>query len=206
MTPTIRPARLDPAGLAADAAACAAIYAPYVTGTSTSFEEVPPSAEEMAARIAACSATHAWLVAERPHGEQPNGEQPNGERRDGEILGYAYGSAYRARPAYRWTAEVTVYLAHDAPRRTGAGRALYDALLTRLAERGYHRAMAGVTLPNDASVGLHRAVGFTEIGTERRVGWKLGAWRDVLRLQRDLEVPDGREGGGKERAAPAEPR
>jgi phosphinothricin acetyltransferase len=171
VTPTIRPAWLDDAGLAADAAACTAIYAPYVTGTATSFEDVPPSAEEMARRISAAAATHACLVAERP---------------DGAILGYAYGSTFRARPAYRWTTEVSVYLAAEAPRRTGAGRALYDALLATLTARGYHRAFAGIALPNDASVALHRAVGFEEVGVERRVGFKLGAWHDVLRMQLDL--------------------
>jgi phosphinothricin acetyltransferase len=171
VTPTIRPARLDDAGLAADAAACAAIYAPYVTGTATSFEDVPPSPEEMARRISAAAATHAWLVAERP---------------DGELLGYAYGTPFRARPAYRWSTEVSVYLAVEAPRRAGAGRALYDSLLAMLTARGYHRAFAGVALPNDASVALHRAVGFEEVGVERRVGFKLGAWHDVLRMQLDL--------------------
>lgn len=173
MTPTIRPARLDAAGLAADAAACAAVYAPYVTGTTTSFEEVPPSPQEMTARVAAASATHAWLVAESP---------------DGAVLGYAYGTPFRARPAYRWTVEVSVYLAADAPRRTGAGRLLYERLLETLAARGYYRAVAGIALPNDASVGLHRALGFTESGVERRVGFKHGAWRDVLRVQRDLRA------------------
>lgn len=173
MTPTIRPARLDDVGLAADAAACAAIYAPYVTATATSFEDVPPSADEMARRVLAAARTHAWLVAELP---------------DGRVVGYAYGTPYRARPAYRWSTEVSVYLALDAPRRTGAGRALYERLLAGLADRGYHRAIAGITLPNEASVALHRALGFAEIGVERRVGFKLGAWRDILRMQRDLVV------------------
>jgi phosphinothricin acetyltransferase len=186
--PTIRPARLDDAGLAADAAACAAIYTPYVTGTTTSFEDVPPSVDEMARRISAATTTHAWLVAELP-----------GTGRHPQIVGYAYGSAFRTRAAYRWSTEVTVYLATDAPRRTGAGRALYDALFDRLAARGYHRAIAGITLPNDASIGLHRALGFTEIGVERRVGFKLGAWHDVLRMQRDLVVENAE-------TPPAEPR
>lgn len=185
VTPTVRAARLDPPGLAADATACAAIYAPYVTGTATSFEEQPPTAEEMARRIAAHAARHAWLVAEV----------------DGAVVGYAYGSPYRPRPAYRWTAETSVYLAVDAPRRTGAGRALYVALLDRLADRGYRRAVAGIALPNDASLGLHRALGFEVVGTERRVGWKLGAWHDLARLQRDL-APDGEDAG----VAPPEPR
>ncbi|PZR52317.1 GNAT family N-acetyltransferase [Xylanimonas oleitrophica] len=181
---TVRDARLDPAGLAADAAACAAVYFPYVTGTAATFEEVPPSGAQMAQRVEAYAASHAWLLAEA----------------DGMVLGYAYGSSYRPRPAYRWTAEVSVYLAVDAPRRTGAGRALYAALLERLAQRGYRTAIAGITLPNDASVGLHQAFGFTEVGVERHVGWKLGAWHDLLRMQRTL-APDTEPPG----SAPAEP-
>ncbi|MFP3712813.1 GNAT family N-acetyltransferase [Puerhibacterium sp. TATVAM-FAB25] len=166
----------------ADAAACAALYAPYVSGTAVSFEDVPPSGTEMARRIEAYGASHAWLVADL----------------DGALVGYAYAGPYRPRPAYRWTAESSVYLGLDAPRRTGAGRALYAALLERLAARGYRQVITGITLPNDASVGLHRALGFVEVGVERQVGWKLGAWHDLLRMQRSL-VP-GAPGG-----APAEP-
>ncbi len=184
MTPTIRAARLDDAGLTADAVACASIYAPYVAGTATSFEDVPPSADEMTRRIASAASTHAWLVAELPGGR---------------VVGYAYGTPYRARPAYRWSTEVSVYLAVDTPRRTGAGRALYERLLAVLTDRGYHCAIAGITLPNEASVALHRALGFAEIGVERRVGYKLDAWRDVLRMQRDLVVENSE-------TPPVEPR
>ncbi|WP_235915431.1 GNAT family N-acetyltransferase [Puerhibacterium puerhi] len=155
---------------ASDAAACAALYAPYVTGTAVSFEDVPPSDAEMARRIETYGASHAWLVAEA----------------DGVLVGYAYASPYRPRPAYRWTAETSVYLGLDAPRRTGAGRALYAALLERLTARGYRQVITGIALPNDASVGLHRALGFAEVGVERQVGWKLGAWHDLLRMQRAL--------------------
>jgi L-amino acid N-acyltransferase YncA len=172
---TIRPAMLDTAGLARDAQACAAIYAPYVTDTVVSFEAVPPTPDELAERIAAYGTSHAWLVAEWA-----------ADGAASRVVGYAYGAPYSSREAYRWSVETTVYLAPDAPRRSGLGRALYTALLDRLAERGYLRAIAGVALPNDASVGLHRAVGFEDVGTLRRVGWKLGAWHDVLRMQRDL--------------------
>jgi phosphinothricin acetyltransferase len=158
-----------------DAPACAAIYAPYVTDTVASFEAEPPSSDEMARRIAVYGASHAWLVAEADDA--------------GTVVGYAYGAPYSPREAYRWTVETTVYLAADAPRRTGAGRTLYAALLETLAERGYRRAIAGIALPNDASIGLHRALGFEDVGTLRRVGWKLGAWHDVLRMQRDLGEP-----------------
>jgi L-amino acid N-acyltransferase YncA len=158
---------------AADAAACAAIYAPYVTGTAITFEYEPPSAEEMAGRIAAAQRTHAWLVLED----------------EGRVVGYAYGGPYKERAAYRWSCEVSVYL-QPGRRRTGGGRALYEALFERLAGRGLRTAVAGMTLPNEASVGLHRTLGFEPIGTSRRIGWKHGAWHDVAWAQRALG-PDG---------------
>jgi L-amino acid N-acyltransferase YncA len=164
---TIRPAS------ELDAAACAAVYAPYVTETAISFETVPPSPAEMAARIATAAHRHAWLVLED----------------DGRVVGYAYGSAFHPRAAYRWACEVSVYL-EVGRRRSGGGRALYDALLARLVERGYRTAMAGMTLPNDASVGLHRALGFEPVGTYRRVGFKHGAWHDVAWTQRILVAGD----------------
>ena len=151
----------------ADAAACAAIYAPYVSDTAISFESEPPSAAELAGRIAAALRTHTWLVAEDA----------------GRVVGYAYGGPYSARAAYRWSCEVSVYLERGR-RRTGAGRALYVALFARLAERGFRMAVAGMTLPNEASVGLHRALGFEPIGTYRRIGWKHGRWPGAARRTR----------------------
>jgi L-amino acid N-acyltransferase YncA len=161
----------------ADAAACAAIYAPYVTGTAISFEAVPPSPSEMAARMAAAAESHAWLVAESA----------------GEIVGYAYGGPFASRAAYRWSCEVSVYL-EVGRRRTGAGRQLYSVLLPRLAERGLHVAVAKMTLPNEASVGLHKAMGFQEMGVHRRIGFKNGAWHDVAITQLDLVAPDAEPG------------
>jgi phosphinothricin acetyltransferase len=78
-----------------------------------------------------------------------------------------------------------VYL-EPGRRRTGAGRALYEELLARLAARGYRIAVAGMTVPNEASVGLHRAMGFEPVGTFRRIGFKHGAWHDVEWTQRSL--------------------
>jgi L-amino acid N-acyltransferase YncA len=153
----------------ADAAACAAIYAPYVTDTAISFEVDPPSPAEMAERIATASRKYAWLVLED----------------DGRVVGYAYGGRFNARLAYRWAAEVSVYV-EVGRRRTGAGRALYEALLARLTERGFRVAVAGMTLPNDASVGLHRELGFEPVGTYRRIGFKHGRWHDVAWAQRPL--------------------
>lgn len=152
-----------------DAEACAALYAPYVTDTAITFETDPPQPAEMAERIAAATRTHAWVVlADR-----------------GRVVGYAYGGPYKSRAAYRWSCEVSIYLEHGR-RRTGGGRALYDALFARLAQRGYRTLVAGMTLPNDASVGLHRAMGFEPVGTYRRIGWKNGAWHDVAWVQRNL--------------------
>jgi phosphinothricin acetyltransferase len=160
---------------AVDAAACAAIYAPYVTGTAITFETEPPSADEMAARIETALRSYAWLVLEE----------------QGRVVGYAYGGRFHARPAYRWAAEVSVYL-EPGRRRSGGGRALYEALLARLRERGFRLAIAGMTLPNEASVGLHEALGFAPVGTYRRIGYKLGAWHDVAWMQCRL-LDDGGE-------------
>jgi L-amino acid N-acyltransferase YncA len=158
----------------ADAAACAAIYAPYVTSSAVTFESSPPEPAEMAGRIAAALRTHAWVVLED----------------QGRVVGYAYGGPFRSRAAYDWSCEVSVYLERGR-RRTGAGRDLYETLFARLGRRGFRTAVAGMTLPNDASVGLHRAMGFEEIGTFRRIGWKHGRWHDVAWMQRAV-VP-GRE-------------
>ena len=157
-----------------DAEACAAIYAPYVTDTTITFEYEPPSVAEMARRIAAAQRAHAWLVLED----------------DGRVVGYAYAGPYKERAAYRWSSEVSVYL-EMGRRRSGSGRLLYEALFERLAERGFRTLVAVMTLPNDASEGLHRAMGFEPIGTFRRVGWKHGQWRDVAWAQRSLGADDG---------------
>ena len=154
-----------------DAAACAAIYAPYVTDTTVTFEYEPPSASEMAHRIAAA---HAWVVLEE----------------GGRVVGYAYAGPYKERAAYRWTCEVSVYL-ESGRRRGGSGRLLYEALFERLAERGFRTLVAAMTLPNEASEGLHRALGFEPIGTFLQVGWKHGAWRDVAWAQRSIGPADG---------------
>jgi phosphinothricin acetyltransferase len=157
-----------------DAEACVAIYTPYVTDTAITFEIEPPTVAEMASRIAQAQQTHAWMVLED----------------DGRVVGYAYAGPMKPRAAYRWSCEVSVYL-EPGRRRTGGGRALYEALFERLIERGFRTAIAGMTLPNDASVGLHKALGFESIGTYRQIGWKLDAWHDVHWRQRPLAVlPD----------------
>ena len=154
-----------------DAAACAAVYAPYVTDTAISFETEPPSTAEMARRI---DDAHAWFVLED----------------DGHVAGFAYAHRFAERAAYRWSCETSIYLERGR-RRTGAGRALYVALFERLRDTGFCRALAGMTLPNEASAGLHRALGFEPAGVYRRVGWKHGAWHDVAWVQKDLRATEG---------------
>ncbi len=159
--PTIRPATT------ADAPAIQAIYAPIVEQTPISFEEAPPSVDEMAARITDIQTRYPYLVAERA----------------GEILGYAYAGRYKERHAYRWSTEVTAYVAEQA-RGSGIGRLLYRNLLDRLDAAGFHTAIAIIALPNPASVALHESVGFTHVGTFREVGHKFGRWHDVGHWQR----------------------
>ncbi|NNE52448.1 MAG: N-acetyltransferase [Sulfitobacter sp.] len=159
----IRPAKPS------DARAIAAIYAPIIERTVISFEEVAPSAEDMVKRISDLQPDYPYLVAEQ----------------NGTVVGYAYGSPHRSRSAYRYSADVTVYVAEDA-RRTGTGRMLYHYLLLALKERGMHRAYAGIALPNPASVALHEACGFQHVGIYHEVGFKCGKWHDVGWWECDL--------------------
>ena len=164
---------IRPADPERDAAPCAAIYAPYVAGSAVSFEDEPPEAKDLAARMARITATHPWLVAETEAGE---------------VAGYAYGTAHRDRAAYRWAADVAVYVAGDHQRR-GVGTRLYGELLSRLSRQGIRTAVAGITLPNPGSVALHESFGFQPVGVYRRIGWKAGAWRDVGWWQLELLPP-----------------
>jgi len=161
---------------AADSGALLAIYAPFVRDTAVSFELEAPTAEAFVERIVRAQSKWAWLVAER----------------DGGVAGYAYGSPFRDRAAYRFSVEVSVYVAPDS-RGTGIGRSLYETLFAILVAKGFCTAFAGITVPNDPSVSFHRALGFTEVGVFRRAGWKLGAWHDVSWWQRPL-----REGPAEE--------
>jgi L-amino acid N-acyltransferase YncA len=153
-----------------DAAAIASIYAPYVVGSVVSFETAPPERAEMQSRIEAAGDLYPWLVA-------CDGEQPP--------LGYAYACAFRSRPAYRFSVETTLYVADGAHRR-GIGTLLYRALLPVLEAQGFAQAIAAITLPNEASVRLHEALGFVRAGTYDRVGFKFREWRSVGLWQRAL--------------------
>jgi L-amino acid N-acyltransferase YncA len=162
---------------AIDGAACAAVYAPFVEGSTISFEYTPPTGDQMADRIAQLTATHAWLVAED----------------DGSVVGFAYGSPHRERDAYRWSAEVSVYVSASHHRR-GVGRALYGALFELLARQGFRIVLAGIALPNEGSIALHQALGFESVGVYRQIGWKAGAWWDVAWWQLELGSADGPAG------------
>lgn len=152
-----------------DAAAVRDIYAPLVTDTAVSFELAVPSVEEMRRRIESTLPTLPWLVCSI----------------DGEVAGYAYAGRHRERAAYRWSVEVSAYVA-EPWRRRGVARGLYTALLEILSVQGFHTACAGVALPNPASVALHESLGFAPIGVYREIGFKFGKWHDVGWWQRRL--------------------
>lgn len=161
----IRPAR------PADAAAMAGIYKPYIETSTVTFEEVALTAEQMAHRLAlVVDRGLPWLVAEA----------------NAEVLGYAYAAPWRERSAYRYSVEVSAYV---APRQLGRGigSALYAALLPRLEALGLHTVLAVVPLPNPTSVALYEKLGFTKVAHLEQVGFKLGRWVDVGYWQRDLQ-------------------
>lgn len=146
----------------ADGEALSRIYAPYVDGVATSFEETAPDGAEMARRVDATIPDYPWLLAEA----------------DEQVLGYAYAGSFRARAAYAKTVESSVYLDPGA-RGQRVGTRLMKALLEDLRLRGFHRVIAGATLPNDASTALHQSLGFAFVGVFHEVGYKLGTWHDV---------------------------
>jgi L-amino acid N-acyltransferase YncA len=156
----------------ADGAQLQRIYAPVVAATAISFEWEPPTGDEMAGRVETTLRSHPWLVAE-----------------EHTVVGYAYASEHSSRQAYRWSTNVSVYIGEEA-RGQGVGRALYTALLAILRRQGFRLAVAGITLPNPASVGLHEAMGFVPVGVYHRVGWKLGAWHDVGYWELQLQAED----------------
>jgi len=145
-----------------DAPEIAAIYRPFCEESCISFETEAPDAAEMAARIERIRRRLPWLVFESA----------------GKVAGYTYASPHRERAAYRWVVEVTVYI-HADHRGRGIGRSLYAELFARLREQGYYKAYAGILVPNPESQAFHEALGFELVGIYRRIGYKLGAWRDV---------------------------
>src|ERR1700679_3266600 len=145
-----------------DAVACAAIYAPSVTEGVASLEQRAPEPQELATRIRIIARDYPWLVAEI----------------DDQVVGYAYASRHHERASYRWSADVTVYIS-AAHHRRGVGRALYTALFGLLAAQGVYEVCAGITLPNESSVGLHESLGFELVGVYRNIAYKFGSWRST---------------------------
>jgi len=156
-----------------DAAAIAQIYAPYVTDTAISFETEVVSAAQIAERMQSHDCIYPWFVA--------------AEAGDA-VIGYAYGTQFRTRAAYRFSVETSIYLEPSAQGR-GLGATLYRALLQQLIRQGFTQAIAGITLPNEASVRLHERVGFRLVGVYRDIGYKLGRWHDVGRYACPLADP-----------------
>ncbi|MFW6382850.1 MAG: N-acetyltransferase family protein [Haloferacaceae archaeon] len=153
----------------ADADAVRAIYAPFAAETPVTFEETPPTDAEVADRIASTLETHPWLVCEC----------------DGAVVGYASASRLRSMDAYRWTVELSIYVAADH-RRGGVGRALYTSLFALLARQGFRDAYAVTTVPNPETEAFHDRLGFEPVGTFPAVGYSNGAWRDVKWWRREI--------------------
>jgi L-amino acid N-acyltransferase YncA len=153
---------------AADAQAICAIYNHFILQSTATFEEAAVTPGDMAARIDAIAGAGRlpFLVAEL----------------DGAVAGYAYAAPWKARSAYRHTVESSVYIAPGCA-GMGLGSRLYQALLQHLRERDVHAVLAGIALPNSASIGLHQAFGFTKVGQLREVGNKFGQWLDVAYWQ-----------------------
>lgn len=164
MAITIRPARK------ADAAGILAVYSPYITDTDITFETEVPALEAFAARIERICGEYPYIVCEM----------------DGAIVGYAYASAHRSRAAYRYSVDVSIYVAQHC-RRKGIGTALYTRLFELLETYNFYSAYAGIALPNESSLALHRAFGFYEVGVFHRVGYKHDQWLDVIWLEKALK-------------------
>lgn len=157
MTRIIRPAR------SSDADRICAIYNHYVATTTISFEEEPVSGAEMQQRINDVESSNLpWLVMVE----------------DDTLIGYAYGTKWRVRPAYRYSVESSIYL-DLAYAGKGAGRTLYEALLAELRGRDLHLVIGGIAQPNEASVRLHERLGFRKVAHFSEVGLKFGRWIDV---------------------------
>lgn len=153
-----------------DAEQIAAIYAPIVRDTWISFETSVPTADQFRQRIQHVGARYPWLVC------------ANGD----DIMGYVYGSLHSERAAYMWSVNITVYI-KDTYRRLGVGQTLYTTLFELLKLLGYYNAFAGVTLPNDGSVGLHESLGFQKVSHYKNTGYKFGKWLDVGWWQLQLQ-------------------
>ncbi|WP_431511990.1 N-acetyltransferase family protein [Variovorax sp. DAIF25] len=162
---TIRPSRED------DIPAIAAIYAHHVLHGTGTFETEPPSPTEMASRRAdVLGKGLPYLVAER----------------NGELLGFAYCNWFKPRPAYRYSAEDSIYLA-EAARGQGLGAQLLSALSNAAEAAGVRKLIAVIgDSANAGSIGVHRGQGFTQVGVLKDCGWKFGQWRDVVLMEKTI--------------------
>ncbi len=160
----------------ADVPAMTAIYAHHVLHGAGTFEEVPPDAAQMAARLARIRAHGwAWLVAEAP---------------DGTLLGYAHYEQFRDRSAYRHCAENAIFVRDDV-RGQGVGKALVQALLERAEAAGFRQMLALIgDSENVGSIGLHVSLGFRQAGIVKSVGLKFGRWVDLVVMQKPLGEAD----------------
>ncbi|WP_287741851.1 GNAT family N-acetyltransferase [Diaphorobacter sp.] len=158
-----------------DVAAITAIYTHHVLYGTGTFEIDPPTAQDMAARRADVLAKGLpYLVAEEA----------------GQVLGFAYCNWFKPRPAYRFSAEDSIYIA-DAARGRGLGRQLLEALAMQAEAAGVRKLLAVIgDSANAGSIGVHRAAGFTDVGVMRSVGWKFGAWRDIVLMEKPLGAGD----------------
>jgi L-amino acid N-acyltransferase YncA len=145
-----------------DAEKIAAIYAPYVFSSHISFELIPPDASQMRERIKEYTARFPWFVWEE----------------EGQVVAFAYASQYRTREAYRWNAEISVYVEEKYQGR-GVARKLYEHLISEMHRRGFVNLYAVIAQPNEPSVGFHESFGFTYVGVFKNVGYKFGKWHDV---------------------------
>jgi phosphinothricin acetyltransferase len=154
-----------------DAASIAGIYNYYIENSTITFEEIPLSVREMEERILKISAKYPWLVWESD-----------------DITGYAYVNTWKERAAYRYAAELSIYLNHGC-RGKGIGRELLGRLLEEVRKTGIHTLVSGITLPNEASVALHEKFGFKQIACFNEIGFKAGRWLDVGYWELILPLP-----------------
>ena len=154
-----------------DAAAICSIYNYYVENTTVSFEEVPVRTAEMEERIRKIGSKYPYLVW-----------QETDSANAGDINGYAYVNTWRERSAYRYSAETSIYL-RDGFQRKGIGNKLMEKLLEEVRKTEIHTLVAGITLPNDGSVGLHEKFGFKRTACFSEIGRKFGKWIDVCYWQ-----------------------
>ena len=158
-----------------DATSVLQIYAPYVLSSAATFETEVPSIELFKDRIKTYSASSPWLVAEV----------------EGNVVGYAYASAHRGRSAYQWTQETTVYL-NPAYQQRGIAKLLYEKLIELMTFMGFTKAIGVITLPNNASIGLHQSLGFKHIGKFKDIGFKFNQWHTTSWWTLDIQ-PRGYE-------------